>query len=222
MASNDYIPTTDADLYNFGLNFQAKINSAETSFGLVAGDTTALSDLNSAFNTELGQYNTAKAAAAVASEEKKAARIALVNKLRELTRRVQAYPALTDAQRAALGIPIRDTVPTSISAPTTAPILTVDFSQRGQHAIKFADTATPTSSAKPSGAVGLKLYRKIADTQPAGVEAMELYGILSRSGEVIVYAEAQYGSQVFYLGQWVTQKGLVSPISDFTNATIVK
>ena len=65
-------------------------------------------------------------------------------------RRIQAADGVTDAQRAAMGITLRDVAGKPESAGRLGrPLIRVDTSQRLQHAIGFVDEATPTRRAWP-------------------------------------------------------------------------
>lgn len=218
----DYIPASDAELLAFGNNYLAAITATPAIWGLSAGDVAGMNDVTSGFSDDLGNHITAQAQAKMKRQAKDASRRDLIALLRSQIRRVQAHPGVNDMMRAELGITIPDLVPTPIPAPTTAPILTVDFSNRGEHSVNFKDELTPNSKAKPAGVVGCAIYRKVTDVQPAGISTMEYVGTSSSSPQRLVYEESQYGSQVFYVGFWETAKGLRGPMSDFTNATISK
>lgn len=222
MATRDYIPSTDSELVAFATNFLATIGGSEAAFGLAGADTTALTALSGAFTDAYETLSSTKTLQKTQTATKKMARKTLESKLRSLAKQVQAFPTISDAQRASLQITVPDLIPTAIPAPTTAPVITIDFSQRGQHTVNFTDSATPNSKAKPAGVFGLALYRKVSDTQPAGIGSMEYVGTYTANGGVLVYEESQFGSQVFYVGFWETAKGLRGPQSDFTNATISK
>jgi len=88
--------------------------------------------------------------------------------IREVVRRVQALlwhrhlaceipvipPPRRRCHRAALGITVRDAEPTPAPAPTTRPVVVVDFSKRLRHTLRYADESTPTRRARPRGTIG--------------------------------------------------------------------
>lgn len=220
--AQDFIPSGDAELNAFADTLGDYIFANFGALGISADSKDVIQNARNTFNTDLTAHNAAKTAAQVARQTKDASRAALVSAIRTWVKVIQAYPNTSDAQRAAMAIPIRDVVPTAISAPITAPILSVAFDQRGEHYVEFKDSMTPNSKAKPDGVHGCAIYRKVTATQPGGIDTMEYVGTSTRSPHRLVYEESQYGSQVFYVGFWETAKGLRGPMSDFTNATIAK
>lgn len=74
--------------------------------------------------------------------------------VRALVARLQASPAVDNAERAALDITVRDATMTPVGIPTTRSLAMADSHQRLRHVIAFMDEATPTSNAKPAGVMG--------------------------------------------------------------------
>lgn len=220
--AKDYVPAKDSDLRDFATNYLETIDGAETSFGLVEADATALGSLRTAYNNALDAFQAQQTTTRVARQTKDAAKIALVAKLRQLSKRVQATPTVSDAQRADLQITIPDRVPTAVSAPSSQPVLSVDFSKRREHRISAVDSATPNSKAKPAGAVGFGLWRKVQANQPADHTSMEFIGVISSGSHRLEFEESQIGQTAWYVARWMTATGKGSPFGSFESATIGK
>lgn len=220
--SKDYIPAKEDVFVPWANSYVANVATVMTALTLP----TTFDDALVAAKTAFDAARTAHIAAQIDARNKRTAKdVALANykkEIRRCTNQLQANPALTNAQRATLGVTIPDTVPTPIAAPTDTPILTIDFSNRGEHIVNFQNSAGGSSKGKPEGVHGCAVYRKISATQPTGISTMEYVGTYTRSGGRLVYEESQYGQQVFYVGFWETAKGLRGPQGDFTNATISK
>jgi len=95
-----------------------------------------------------------------------------------MVRQFQASTTITDAQRAAMGITVRDVVATHAAGTgqATRPVGVVDTSQRLRHEIRFTDETTPTRRAKPKGIMGCEIWvifaaiGKPAPTDGAGMQ----------------------------------------------------
>lgn len=220
--AQDFLPTDDAGLQTFSGNFQSTLADNGTDLGLLEPEITSALVLQTAFNAALTAHNTAQNNAREFRQAKDIAAKNLRDSMRAITKRMQVHPAMTDALRASFGITIPDRVPSAIAAPTTSPVLTVDTSERGVHVIGFADSATPTRKAKPDGAAGLQLFRKVGGTAPVGVSECELVGVISANPARVEFTDAQLGLQAYYFARWQTAKGLVSPLSPLVSATVVK
>jgi hypothetical protein len=75
---------------------------------------------------------------------------------------VQGFTKTTDADRANMGITVRDGSLTPAAPPTTRPRVRVDASQRLLHTLRLSDESTPTRRRKPRGALGPEVWVAIA------------------------------------------------------------
>jgi len=144
----------------------------------------------------------------------------IVNPIRALVRRLQASPAVSDAERQSLGINVRDTTPTTAGAPSSRPVVKVDSSQRLRHVIAFADAATPTRTAKPAGVMGAEIWVKIGPTPPVDPSECTFLALDSRTPYTADYAGADGGKTAHYMLRWVSTNGDKGPWSETASATI--
>ena len=138
-------------------------------------------------------------------------------------RRLQASPAVSDEERKALGITVRDTTPTGISAAVAAatrPVGMVSTAQRLRHEIRFFDEATPTSRAKPDGVMGCEIWVKIGTTPPADSSECTFLALDTASPYTAEYPGAAAGKTAYYMLRWVTTRGDKGPWSETLAATI--
>jgi hypothetical protein len=218
----DYIPSIDGELATYATNLGAYVVTNFAAIGISVDDKALIDTKASDYADALTAHLAAQTAARSAKLAKDALKADLKTLIRSQVRIIQANPTTSDAQRAEMAITIPDRVPTAIVAPLTAPVLAIDTSQRGEHRVSFRDESTPFSKAKPDGVMGCDIYRKVSDVQPAGTSVMEYLGCSSATPARFVYEESQYGSQVWYVAQWRTQKGLTGALSQYVSATVVK
>jgi hypothetical protein len=108
----------------------AALAAAPADYALVAADVTPLNTKLNTLSAALDAADAAKVAASTAVAAKDVALDDLVSDFRELVAQVQVNPAVSDASRAAAGLPIRDTVRT-ISTPITPNGLTASADASG-------------------------------------------------------------------------------------------
>src|SRR2546421_337313 len=117
---SDYVPEPDDefDLYariKFGPYFA---NNFAT-LGFVAADNTTLQTALSNWGYSWTAYTNAAAALDAATMDKDAKRPLAEQAIRHIAMRVQSNTAITDAQKAALGITVRKTTKTPVGVPTS-------------------------------------------------------------------------------------------------------
>ena len=218
--SNDYIPTSDADLIAWVNNFLAYANANLATLGLVAANLTPVQDAASNFQTNFADNNTAQASAQAARQKKDDSRDALVALVRPLARQLQARETVKDSHRQSLGLNVKSTARTAAAAPTTRPVATVDTSQRLRHVISFVDEQTPGSRAKPAGVMGCEVWVKIGPTPPIDASECRYLATDTATPYTAEYDGADGGKIAHYLLRWVNTRGERGPWSQTVSATI--
>src|SRR5436190_200674 len=106
---NDWIPGADDAFDPFLTQFNTWVQANGESHGLPPADLSALNSATTNWGTAFGAHGVAQTAAASALAAKDTARAAAEGLLRTLARVLQADPTLTDADRMASGLTVRDT-----------------------------------------------------------------------------------------------------------------
>jgi hypothetical protein len=76
-----------------------------------------------------------------------------------------------------------------------------------QVTLAYYDTSTPTTKAKPAGAIGLELRRTIATNAGTDPEAASLVGIVTKSPTVVAHGSGDRGKLATFWGRWSTRSG---------------
>jgi len=221
--SQDYIPRTDGDFLTFETTFIAYADTNKAALGLVAADLTPVTTARDAWEPAYLDNDAKQAAARAARQLKDEKRAALEAAIRALVRRLQASPAVSDEERKALGITVRDTTPTmhtATVAAATRPVGVVSTAQRLRHEIRFFDEATPTRKAKPDGVMGCEIWVKVGTTPPADISECTFLALDTASPYVADYPGSDAGKTAFYMLRWVTTRGDKGPCSETVAATI--
>ncbi len=215
----DYLPGPDADYQAWVTNFVTYANANLAALGLVAADMTPVTTAQTAWNTGFAAHVAAVAAAKAAKQTKDESRAALTGNIRPLVRRLQASALVSDAEKAGLGITVRQE-PSPIGAPTTSPIVTVECGNRLQHTLRFVDSATPTRKAKPAGVLGVEIWNKVGTTPPAGESDLRFVAVDTNAPFVLNFDSADGNKVSYYWLRWVSPTGERGPWSEPAQATI--
>jgi hypothetical protein len=200
-------------------NFVATIPLLLLPLGLPATADDAVIAAAASFKTNLAASVAAEAGAQSASALKNTTRTTLETAFSALYALLVASN-ISDAQRTDLGLSLLDTTPTPAGPPTTQPVLIPDTSKRLELTIRFADVATPTSRAKPDGVRSCRLWIKIGGPPPTDLSQCEFLADDSNTPYTAVFDGAQGGQIAHIIGQWVSTRGEVGPISETVSATI--
>ncbi len=217
--SQPQLPDRDQDLDAMMDNFVGKIGPVIASLGLLATTDDAVIAGAAAFKTDLAAAVAALAASASATSTKNGSRGTLESAFSTLYGLLVAN-GMSDDDREDLGLRALDTIRTPVGAPTSQPILVVDTSQRLRLTVNFADVNTPTSRAKPAGVRSCRLWIKIGGPAPGDLSECEFLADDTRAPYTAIFDGEDGGQIAHVIGQWVSTRGDVGPISETVSATI--
>jgi hypothetical protein len=215
----DYIPGPDANFQAWQSNFVTYANANLAALGLVAADLAPITAAQTTWATAFPAHVAAVAAAKAARQTKDEARSGYVAVIRPLVRRLQASAQVSDAERAALGITVRQE-PAPIGPPTTSPLVSVECGSRLQHTLRFVDAANPTRRGKPAGVLGVEIWNKVGTTPPANDSDLRFVAVDTSAPYVLNFPSEDGGKTAYYWLRWVSPTGERGPWSEQTAATI--
>ncbi len=152
-----------------------------------------------------------------------AARAALEKEVRPVTNFVQGYPKTTNADRAEMGITVRDTSPTPAPAPSSRPLALVESGQRLTHQLRLVDESTPTRRARPKGVQRAEVFVALTppgQPAPANPSDYRYIGSVTRGETTLSFESDKGGMQAHYLSRWVSTSGATGPWSETASATV--
>ena len=219
MSNSKTIPTRDAD-FNVWQNTIAQAAQKNRTAWLLDPDW-----FDNQFNVERDLWGEAWAAyenpntrtplITATKNEKRASYEAL---LKVLAANLRVNTRVTDDDRRAAGVPIRDTKPTPAPVPTTYPAATIDTSTIRRLTIHFRDSAA-TSAAKPKGVHGAEIKWLIADEKPT-VEALQNSSFDTRTPYTMEFTDAQRGKTVWMCLRWENTRGEKGPWCEMISAIV--
>ena len=216
-----YIPPKDADLVNWSTNFDTLITANPALYGLSPADAVAIAAANA---TLLAAYALVVAPATrttVTIAAKNAAKVAFITLARTYASQIRLNPGVTNADKLDLGLNLPNNNPSPIPPPPTWPLLSIPSAGPGLHEIRYADSASPTTRAKPQLVIQMQLFRGIA----AGVIVDPalcsfLAGVTVNPFQSVFTNPADAGKVATYFARWLTRSGELGPWSAGQSMTI--
>ena len=221
----NYIPNQDSEFVQWLTQFKDYATTHSENLGLTIEDISALASAQSAWNTAYPAHLQAQSAAIGARTTKDNARDAAEAVIRPMVQRIQTYPGVTNDMRAGLGITLKNTGGSGVSTNSLEvsderPLALIDISSRLRHVLRVEnETATGVSKARPAGAKGCEVWRKVGEA-PSSQADMQFVDVVSRSPFVIEYSQEDAGKTVHYMLRWTGSNGRKSPWSEVESATI--
>lgn len=216
----DYIPGSDSEFNNWQSNFINYLTNNAGNMGLVPEDLAPLTAAQSSWQTAYNDLIAAEAALSNAREHKNDTRQNYESSLRATSQRLQVSADVTDADRAALGLTIRDTVRTAAGVPTTRPLATIESSDRLQHKINFVDEDSPTRRAKPDGVLGCEIWVKIGDAPPTSPDELRFLGLDTATPYTAKFNAEDANKTAYYMLRWTNRSMEAGPWSETVGAFI--
>ncbi len=225
-----YMPRPDGDFAAWANQYYEAVKKFYDAQGFDPTDLKPLETALENWNKDYPAHVAAQQRAEGARQAKDAARAALEKQVRPVTNFVQGYPKTTNADRAEMGITVRDTSPTPVPAPSSRPLALVESGQRLTHQLRLVDESTPTRRARPKGVQRAEVF--VALTPPGspapapppigepGGGDYRYIGSVTRGETTLSFESDKGGMQAHYLSRWVSTGGATGPWSDTASATV--
>lgn len=210
---SSYIPTQDAQALAWMQTFASGIAASPATYQLQASDATAIDNAVDAFASAYGVAVDPATRTPVTVNLKDTARNAAEQICRQYALGIKFNAGISDADKIAIGVRPINPNRTPISAPGTSPLLNVIASTPGSQALRFADSMTPDSPAKPFGASELLLFVAITAEAVDDPGQAEFYGKFTKNPIAVSFAASDNGKQATYFARWVSRKGDMGPWS---------
>lgn len=225
-----YIPTSDAALDAWALNFASRITANPGLYGLATGDAVTIQNAVDTFDAAYqiaGLSGTApktplspSTRTPVTIAAKDAARNAMLPIVRTYGIQIRNNAGVSNSDKTDLGLTIVKTTPTPIPTPVTVPLLTMIALNTNGATVNMRDSGTPSIKAKPFGAIGAEVWIQYSPTL-IGTRTDPVYlGNATKSPHVIFPDPAKIGQQAWVVMRWVTRTGLVGAFSSELNFTV--
>lgn len=217
---SSYLPSAEAVLAEWALNFATKLTAAPATYGVTAPEALVMKTAYDEFETAYAAAINPATRTRSAIEAKNIKKAAMIGEIRPLAMQIKLNDAVANADKLDLGLTLSDGTITSIAAPSTQPIIMIVGATAQQQALRVVDSATPQSRAKPAGTTGLQLFGKAATSGPVSLDDCKFVGFITKQPFVVNWQAADVGKTAFYYGRWQNAKGEVGPWSLVASFTI--
>lgn len=202
-----YIPSKKADFALWLANFATLIAATPTDYGLIAGDATIISGVNTTYQSAYTAAATPETRTSATIAEENSQRALSTSTMRPYAVTVSRNAAVSDELKIGLGVNLPNSARTPVPAPTTQPVLSHLQSNHLAAILDYRDATTPTSKAKPFGAIAMEM-RQIIGTAPAvNPDDAGTIGLVTKSPTNLAFGSGDVGKIVTLWGRWVTRSG---------------
>jgi hypothetical protein len=216
----DYLPEADAAFMTWVENFEAYVAAHAGSLPFSAEDRARLAGVAAGLAAARDALYAARVAFDVAVEGKDDARRACEGVVRSLAWRVRVDPAVSDAQRVAMGIPVRRRARHKIPLPEDRPAAAVRAIEPLAHRLRVAEPGDGPPARKPDGVVGAEVWMTLAAAPGAAPSEPRYVGLATDGWFVARHDPRDAGKRAAYRLRWVNTRGQRGPFGPEASATI--
>jgi len=217
MASKDWLPDTEPGLVTWSTNFNARLQDGAIGgiYGLTPQQITDYQTAHDNFLAARVTANETDTRTKTTIQLKNDAKDALILLAREYVKFIQGRPETTDAERVSLNITVPDDEPSTIPAPTTMPVITIQSTVGKTVNFIIRDENAPDTKAKPNGVVSAIIMSYVGDTAPNELTDWSLAKTLTKSSSSFTFpASTPAFSKVWLVALWQNAKGQTGPIGN--------
>lgn len=207
------IPPRDAEALAWMEIFAAGIAADPGRFQLTAGDAGAISAAVAAFAAGLSEAQNPELRTPVVVATKEELRASAEAMCRQFAILIKYNAGIANPDKIAIGVRPVNTSRSPVNVPESSPALTIIGATPGAHTLRYADTNTPTSAAKPFGAAQIQIYVAVADESVTEVEAAAFRAAHSRNPISVEFGSADDGKMATYFARWSNLRGDTGPWS---------
>ena len=216
-----YIPAKDAAFDAWADNFSALLTATPALFAQTSGTAATVANIVAIWNAAYALVTAPGTKTKSTVSAKNTARHNCAALLRPVAQQISLNPAVTSENKTAIGVNPRTNTPTPVTTPTTYPSLTITTALPLQHIIQYRDQlASPTSKAKPAGAVAMQLFAQPSATPISDPTLLAFIEVQTKSPFAVTWTSAALGKTAYYAARWQTRKGLVGPWSPIASFVV--
>jgi hypothetical protein len=207
MNQPSYIPPKDADFDTWLLEFTTLLTANPTDFGLIAGDAVICAAQYTAWHPAylLAINPSTRTSPTIAAKD--GARVTAVATIRPYAQQISKNMGVSDLLKTSIGVNLPNNVPVPIPPVSTSPVLMLQSAAPQQHVMQYRDSATPTSKAKPFGAISIEIWRAVGTVPAVSPAACSLLANWTKSPNISSFEVGDVGKVATYFARWVTRSG---------------
>jgi hypothetical protein len=226
MAVAPYIPPQDNLFDSWFDNFKTLIAANPTDYGLIAGDATNITNAWTPWHAAYLTATNPSTRTSPAVAQKDALRVAAEIVIRPYSQQIARNGGLDPVLITGLGLNLPNPTRPPVPAPTTNPSLTLVSASFLAMTLSYRDTSLGPTKKKPTGAVGIEIWRSIGTVAATDPAQCSLYQTWTKSPNYVQFVAGDVGKKCTYFARWVTRSGpqgtaQTGPWSDALTVTVL-
>lgn len=209
----DYIPASDAGALAWMTTFAEGITANPGKYQLTSVDAASISNLVNAYSAAYADALDPAQRTSVNVAVKDNARASAEQLCRQYATLIKFNAGISDPDKIAIGARPVNPNRTPINPPASSPLLNVIGATPGCQTVRYADTNTPDSPAKPFGAVQLQLFVAVDANAVADPDSATFYGAFTKNPIGVLFSPSDDGKMATYFAKWASRRGDVGPWS---------
>lgn len=210
---DSYIPAQDGLALTYMQNFATVLSNDPAKYFYSVADALNLMNLVDDFAAKYAIASSPETRTPVNVIAKDASRNVAEQLCRQFAMLIKVNAGISDEDKVAIGVRPVNTSREPINAPASSPLLNVIGATPGSHTVRYSDTSTPDSAAKPFGAAQIQIFVAIAD-EPVTLESVSrFYGAFTKNPIGVAFDEEDDGKVATYFARWASRRGDVGPWS---------
>lgn len=205
--NTSYIPSTNAGFAAWLQNFSTLITASPATYGLIAGDATAIAAQNTAFQAAFTAATDPSTRTSVTVAALNTAKASALFVVRPYAVQISLNAGVDDEDKTAVGVTVRKTVPTPIPAPTATPALSFVSAVPLNTTLQARNVETPTSKAKPFGSIGVEVWDSVGTVAATDPTQLSYRFQATKIPFVRVFESADRGKICSMAVRYVTRGG---------------
>jgi hypothetical protein len=209
----DYIPASDDGFRTWGSNFATNIAANPGLYMMTPAEADGVTAVVQDFIDKLEIADNELTRTKQTIADKDDARSIAESLCRQYAILIKENAGITDGDKLSIGVRPVNPSRERIDVPTTSPLLNIVGQLPGQMTLRYADSSTPDSRARPFGAASLQIFLGISDEEPAPIASCQFLGAFSRNPVDVEFSEADDKKSATFYARWASARGEVGPWS---------
>ena len=211
--SQSYIPAEDGEALTWMRAFSNGITADPALYMVTVGDAAAIAAEVDGFETAYFTANDPSTRTQAAVSLKNQTRTSVEQICRHYAKLIKYNAGISDQAKIDIGVRPENSSREPINCPQSSPLVNILGNTPGTQTLRYSDSGTPDSAAKPFGAIQLQVFVAIADAPTDNADDASYYGGFTRNPIPVAFAEADDGKVASYFARWVGRKGDHGPWS---------
>ena len=214
MSATDFLPRRQLDLLFWSRSFNNQIGANPESYGLSYEQAADYNAKHNAYESAFVLATAARTNSRSNIIDKNEAQRVLRKTARQLAGIIRSNRAVTDSQRANLGMTIRRRGGWHARhpVPTAAPTIEIISEKHGRVKFRLGNSAEPSRRGRPRGTSGAVLLRFIGEHLPPSRDDWSYLGqTVKVTNTIALPSDVQPGTKIWLTAMWMSTRGDVGP-----------